>query len=373
LLIAFGCVDRVFFDIPIPTLYKIAIDGQVSNRPGPYTVNVNRAFDVESNDASKTGITARLVAIIDGKGNTETLTQVASGVYQTSPDGMSGRVGENYKVRVELNDGRIYESVPDTIRTGGTMDSAYYVVTQRHTVNGIQYLFDLYANSSAEESLDFTKTHFMWRNRSTYKALTHPENEPDDPMKGGQCYRRDDGICNYKDPCSGLRNEGDNFRKKINRVGPCTCCFCWYDQYNADVILNDKMGSANGKYNNVRVDRMPVTQWNTAYKTRVELSMQSLSQQAYEFWKGVRDQRTAVSNLFQPITGKIPGNIVQLEGRTEAAQGLFYATSISASSFYISRFDVPPNIIPPPLARDDFSCLRLAPYATVVQPSFWVE
>jgi hypothetical protein len=364
----------VFFDIPVPSLYRISIDGRISNQPGPYTVNINREFDIESNDVPlKTGVSASRVEMFDGEGNSEVLTQVSSGVYQTSAEGMKGEVGGVYHIRVEFYDGRVYESIPDTLRNGGTLDEAYYKLANTKTVDGVQYEFDFYVNSSSEE--DLSKIHLMWGSRATYKALTNPEDEPFDPMKGGNCYKNEEEHkCNYKDPCSGLKNIGNDFHPLIVRVKPCECCFCWYDEFNDNVVLNDKINSVNGVFPDMMIGRVPVTFWNMMYKMRVELSILSLSQQAYEFWKGVRDQRSAVSNIFQPVTGKIPGNIVQIAGPSDPAQGVFYATAISSASFYILQGDIPDAARPPrPKDGGQFSCLKLAPYATSKQPSFWLE
>src|SRR5262245_31532609 len=118
LLIAFGCVDRVFFDIPIPKAYDLSISGFISDQPGPYQVNVFRTFDIESTESTKTGITTKSVVISDSEGNAETLQQVESGVYQTSADGIRGKVGGVYKVKGELLDGRVYESSKDRLKTG---------------------------------------------------------------------------------------------------------------------------------------------------------------------------------------------------------------------------------------------------------------
>jgi len=168
---------------------------------------------------------------------------------------------------------------------------------------------------------------------------------------------------------------GTNFAPKFDRIKPCECCVCWYDRYNDQVILNDKVASSGGGFRGVRTDRVPLTGWLLMYKMRAEVFMQSLSPQAREFWKNVRDQRTAVSNIFQPVTGKIKGNIVQTAGADEPAEGLFYATSIDTKVFYIFHDDVPENIIPTTKFKrsDWFSCLKLAPNATATEPAFWTE
>lgn len=375
LLVTVSCVDRVFFDIPLPASYGVSIGGYISDQPGPYQVSVFRTFDIESNDATKTGVSTRSVMILDNEGNSETLTQVQSGVYETDANGMRGKIGGVYKIRVELLDGRVYESRPDTLKAGGDLDKIYYKLRPEYYTNGVRYVFDVFADASVG-GIDLNATHFMWVNRTTHKSLTHPENEPSDPMNGGQCYRDPlEHKCNYKDPCSGLKNIGSDFAPNFVRIKECECCYCWYDRYNETVVLNDKLASVEGVYNTVTVDHVPMTGWMMMYKARFEVSFMSISSPTYEFWKAVRDQHTAVSNIFQPITGRIRGNIQQVSGTQEPAEGIFYATSISRKEFYILRENVPEYLIPTTKFphSDDFSCLKLMPGSTAVKPSFWQE
>lgn len=370
LMITFGCVDRVFFDIKIPDTYGISIDGFISDQPGPYQVNVFRTFDIESKENLKSGVTAR-VTLLDGEENSEVLTQGTSGIYATAAHGMQGKIGGVYKIKVELNDGRVYESTPDTLFAGGTLNDARYDFVPRQAAHGIQYDIALIAQTST--TADLARVHFMWRNHVTFKSRTQPELELGPPP--GPCYRIDEeGRCNFVHLCSGWKNLGTDYAPNLTKVGECTCCTCWYDAYNHSPVLNDDLTSIDGKYNDILIDRVPMNGWNMMYKIRLEASVQSLSQQAHRYWRGVKNQYTAVSNVFQPITGKIPGNISQTGGQQSPAYGLFYATSISSKYFYIQREDVSPDMIAKHNPKAGYlPCFNLYPNASTTQPSFWEE
>lgn len=362
----FGCVDRVLFDVQIPEIYGVSIDGFISDQAGPYRVNVTRVFDTESKETLRTGITAR-VTMLDADGNSEEMTQTSSGVYQTLENGIRGRIGGVYRLRVELNDGRIYESVPDTMYATGSMDDVRWDFESYNSVNGLQYGFRVYAKSSASE-INQSKVHLMWRNKVTFKARAHPEGEQ------GNCYRNG-AVCNFVHPCTGLQNIGTNFAPVFEQVAECTCCTCWYDAYSENILLNDQWTSANGQFNEIMIDRFPLNGWYMMFKTRVEPGIQSLSPQAYRFWRGVRDQYAATSNIFQPITGKIPGNFVQVAGKESAASGIFFATAINSKSFYINRSDIDQQLIPDASAFRSGAtpCFNLFPNSSNTAPSFWEE
>jgi hypothetical protein len=366
LFVTFGCVDRVFFDIKIPEVYGVSIDGYISDQPGPYRVTVLRTFDTESKENLRSGVSAR-VTLSDNEGNSEVMKQTTSGVYETSVDGIRGKVGNVYKVNVELEDGRIYESIADTLYSGATVSSVANKIISLPGLDGYKYFFEVYGQSSTDA--DLSKVHIMWRNKTTFKVLAHPEYEP------GNCYRDPQrGVCNYVHPCTGLQNVGSDFEPKFKTIGPCTCCICWYDLYTPQVILSDKIIAVGGQFPEVTFDRVPFNGWYLMYKMRIEASTFSLSPQAFRFWKAVRDQATAVSNIFQPITGKITGNLRQVGGEDSPAMGLFYATSMSSKVFYIDRADVREDLIPTINLRAGLRpCFYMFPNSTTTQPGFWIE
>jgi len=372
LFFAFGCVDRLFYDIAMSSKFGLSISGHITDNGGPHRVSVFRNFDVESRDSLKTGVSAKSVVITDADGNSANLSQVASGIYETKVNDIVGKVGGIYKVTVELEDGRVYESTPDTLPVGGVIDNAYYKYADRPVVDGYIYEYEIYANSKT--NADLSKTFFMWSNKVTYKSTTKPELEY---LVNPPCYRQlaSPYYCNLVSPCTGLKNVGNNFLFVPEYVGPCECCTCWYDQYNRSIVLNDVYPSIDGVLSNIPVDKIEQTGWNMMYKMRVEISMNSLSKQGYRFWKALRDQREATTNIFQPITGKIPGNIIQTKGTTVPAEGIFYGTSLSQKVFYIVRGENPVSDIPTIDAKGIgyFPCQRLAPNSTTIMPSYWID
>lgn len=124
-LILGACVDRLHFDIKKSNDYGIAVDGFVSDQPGPYQIRINRAFDIESIETIKIPVSVKHLILSDNKGTSEELKEINSGIYETNAAGIRGQVGKVYTLRIELTDGKIYESVPDTLLPAGRMDSLY--------------------------------------------------------------------------------------------------------------------------------------------------------------------------------------------------------------------------------------------------------
>jgi len=367
ILIASACVDRINFDIGVTAAFPIVVEGYVSDQPGPYKVQISKAFDIESKYSGRTPITVNKVVLSDNVGNQEELMAI-NDEYQTSQNGMRGVVGRAYSLRVELRDGRIYESKPDTLIAAGKLDSIYFNFREKKDLNGgSEYLFDILFNSSSGALNDF---YFLWKFTGTFRADTHPELRPIN--KGGCTYYQ--GKCNWLPVCSGLLNiASPDFPPIFTRDKPCDCCTCWYSIFNDKPVLSDNQFLKFGRFDKIVLHSVPINGWIFMHKLHVKVSQQSLTPQAFGFWKAIKDQKEAVNSLFQPITGKIPTNFVQTNGSSVPISGFFYSTSIAEKSLYITRDDVPNvNIIPITPSWDD-SCLTLFPFGVTTKPDFWID
>jgi len=173
ILILSSCVDRISYPVTSPQNMPVAVYGNISNQPGPYQVNINSSVDPESTASPRVPVSAKHVNLIDDSGNSEELQEITTGIYQTSPTGIQGRIGGVYKLRIELLNGNVFESVPDTLLSPGTIDTLFHEFNAKQDFSGqTKYGFDLMVNSRANEQRG---TRYMWNFTGTFKAITHPE------------------------------------------------------------------------------------------------------------------------------------------------------------------------------------------------------
>ncbi len=367
ILLLASCIDRINFDINLPYDLPIAIDGHITNLPGPYQVSITRSFDTQSSEYLRTSVSAKHINLMDELGNNEELIEVAAGLYETSATGMQGRIGGVYKIRIELFDGRIYESLPDTLLPPGSIDRLYHDFNSKLNEAGEQqYGFDLKVDAKGN---DRSEARYMWSMTSTFKSITHPELT--NPRRS-RCYPipEEFGRCNFIPLCTGLRHG--------IRVDPCECCTCWYKLFNTAPILSYDLISANGNYNTLPIYRIPLVDWIFMFKVHTQVSQSTLTDNTFRFFKSIKDQKNAIGSLFQPVTGKIPTTFTQIAGTTAPVNGIFYAAGIDTKSMYITRDDVPNQSLIPEVdfnieGMGWFSCLELYPNATTTKPSFWVD
>lgn len=210
-LIIFACVDRLPYNLKNNPAFIVVVDGSISDQPGPYTIRLTRAFDIEAKLSPRVELSARRVVLSDNAGNLEEVNEVEQGIYQTSPTGIRGKVGNAYKLRIELFDGRVYESLPDTLYAPGKVEKIMHEFREKIVDGKRTYSFEIKANSTSGETANYRQ---LLKFVGTFQSKTNPELkcEPIDQAltncepcaNAPDCYGCN--RCNLKPLCSGIRN-----------------------------------------------------------------------------------------------------------------------------------------------------------------------
>jgi hypothetical protein len=332
-----SCIDRL--EITSPNIIpQLVVEGGITDKPGPYSVKLT--YTRKPTDYySPPPVAAKEVIIFDNEGNSESLIQTSIGYFQTRDNGIRGIVGREYFVRIELTNGKIYESVPERINPAGVIDSAYYEFEEyQPEKEKTKYQFRVFIDSRGEAEGN-GENHFLWKLTGTYRVQTRPDLHFD--LKPGM-------VAKAPRPCSGYIL--DPATNSIGYIGPCECCQCWADivsSYKPNV--SDSYIVANNKFNRVDMGVIPVEFWHFWDKTLVTVEQFSLSKTAFDYWKTIRDQKEGATSLFQPAIGKARSNVFLKNGQEEV-QGIFYAASVAKKIFFLTANDIPlgPGAIPPP-------------------------
>jgi hypothetical protein len=79
---------------------QVVVQGNVTNTPGPYTVNLNYTVPYYSSNTFPV-ITGALVKITDDAGNNQTLSETSPGIYKTTS--LNGTPGRKYTLQIQAN------------------------------------------------------------------------------------------------------------------------------------------------------------------------------------------------------------------------------------------------------------------------------
>ncbi|MCE2893838.1 MAG: DUF4249 domain-containing protein [Flammeovirgaceae bacterium] len=322
LLVLDSCVERFEFSGAQGKPVEIVVDGVITDEPGPYTVKLSRTIQVGSTIGGLTISNAKITVFSD-EGESEIMGETSlSGTYKTSATGIRGVVGREYWIKIELPDGRVFESLPDKMDPTGQIDSVYYQFETSVAQNGSKsYGFRIFLDSRiTRKENSFTR----WRFDGVYGVKTLPELNPVPGPSADLC-------ATLPLPCSGYAK---NDNGKLIAIGKCTCCDCWANQFEKKPTVIDNRSASEIK--GLQVGFVPVNYYTFQDKYRVTVTQMSLSEKAYQYWLTFKEQKEGATSLFQPPYGKTESNLFK-PSTSGKVVGIFHASAIVKRKIFIKK------------------------------------
>ncbi|MBA4144926.1 MAG: hypothetical protein C0523_04125 [Cytophaga sp.] len=358
IIIATACVEPINFTLP-PPQYQTIVEGMISDSPGPYTVKVSKALDLNTDSVYRPPVENARIKLYDDEGNVENFVEINPGVYKTS-GAMRGRIAHSYHIRIETEDGKIFESEPDQVNPVGKISSIRYEFESRkkeEKYGDVQAdVFNIYldADAGAKE-----ENYVRWRFTGTYKVVTNPELH--------EIFLQ---VSSYRDPlpCSGYIVTPALGGGKLEKVGECSCCTCWVNQYENLPQLSDVQLVSNNQFKNIKIGEVPITPATFYDKYVITVEQLSLTKKTFDFFKLIRAQKEEASSLFQPPSGEIIGNVHSVNSDA-AVVGIFWAASMKSKQIAIPRSNIPYLLAPIYFVPD--ACTKFYSNATTVKPDGW--
>jgi len=352
-LLAVSCISPIDFAVP-DTGALLVVDGGITTDQGPYTVRLFKSFVVNDRYENPVAEFGAQLRLSDDEGNEEVFSETEKGVYSTG-GAIRGTIGKAYTLHIRTLDGKEYESTPEPIKAPGTLDSLYYeYVSETQVIDGQQvplrgFRIRIDASGSSDRNL------LRWKWTGTYRVLTFPEQ---------RTKITDRGPVPDPLPCSGYRYRDG----KLTAYEACSCCTCWLNNYPDRPILSDEQFVSDGSFKGIAVAFVPLDRRLFHEKFHIEVEQQNLSDQAYEFWRAVRDQKDGATSLFQPPNARARSNLRCLTSDVDVL-GYFSATAVSKKSLFLFPAMAPDLVLPIDTVKG--SCLAIDKSATTQRPSFW--
>ncbi|HMJ67850.1 MAG TPA: DUF4249 domain-containing protein [Cyclobacteriaceae bacterium] len=361
-IVVTACVDPIMVDAP-GAAEILVVDGSITDAPGPYWVKISRGVSLEADSAVHTRVRNAIVKLYDDTGAVENFVEPRPGEYRT--DGaIRGTIGRTYHITAQLPDGTILESEPEKIYPRGQITSIRHQFDARSDTRAYGVFaadaFNIFVDGDAPTA-NGEEAYVRWRMTGTYKVMTHPELHETLAL---EFY--------YKTPypCSGYNVAPALHGGILEKVTECTCCTCWVKQFDAKPQLSDTELVSNGQFRNVKVGEVPISGATFYDKYKIDVEQMTISRSAFEFFKLIRLQKDAPSNLFQPPPGRLTGNI-RSSKEEQVVVGLFWATSVTRTSTYLLKSDVP--YIVPPIKKITEPCNTSFAKSTTTKPADWDE
>ncbi len=343
-----SCVDP--FDIPkINTSPQLVVDATITDEPGPHTVTLTYTSALSNDYSNRVFVSGASVRIKDETVDSViVLAESISGKYQT-PANWKVRVGREYSLHIQLNDGREFRSDTQKVFPAGEIDSLSLVFLpnsiNQNDPSLPQNSFGIYIDSkgiAGEPNL------FRWRWTGTYEVET-------DPASKTVC---GDPECTTRVPappeCS---------------FGQCTCCICWVNDFSTQAMVSNNQLITDNAFYNVFLGKIPIDPFRFYRKYHIEIEQLSLTESAYQFWKLVQAQQRGATDIFQPNAIKVRGNMVAVTNADDKVFGAVAFCAVTKATRFIYRHEVPVTILDPPLIAED--CRLVFRNASNIKPDFW--
>ncbi len=295
----------------------IVVYGEISNVDGPYNVRLNYVSAYSPYDATQfTGqpITDANVRIVDGNGK-ETAYYEKSKGYYLSPAGFKGEVGQKYKLRIKLLDGKTIESAFQTITASPTLAEFSYSFKDAAKVEDMRFPL----TASIKDPKATEDYYFVKRQDFRQFLLTCPP-PPAPPAP----------------------------------VPPCNCV-CWQAPQNTQPYLLDDF-LLSGKNLSLDLGQLPYedfTDWV------VQLDVYSISKEAHTYWKRLEDQRKLSGGIFDKVPAQIIGNLKCTSEPSQEVLGFFMVGGLTQKRLQVDRFNgIPTEAYQKLLFYVDFNNIR---------------
>ena len=295
----------------------IVVYGEVSNVEGPYNVRLNYVSAYSPYDATQFSgqpITDANVRLVDGNGK-ETAYYEKSKGYYLSPAGFKGVVGQKYKLRIKLLDGK-------------TIESNFQSVSPAPELADFSYSFK---NATKVEDMRFPLT----------ASIKDPKATEDYYFVKRQDFRQFLLTCPNPPPPPAP-------------VPPCNCK-CWQAPQNTQPYLLDDF-LLSGKNLSLDIGQLPYedfTDWV------VQLDVYSIPKEAHTYWKRLEDQRKLSGGIFDKVPAQVMGNLTCTSNPTQEVLGYFMVGGLTQKRLSVDRFNgIPTEAYQKLLFYVDFNNVR---------------
>lgn len=311
-----SCVEEYWPELNTEAGQLLVVDGKISNFPGPYTVKLSYSSSINQEVENPT--TLAQVSLVDNLGNTENLVEISPGNYSSSASGMQGIIGRSYKLKIQLSNGKKYESDFEELKPTVEIENLAVEESVQLAENDLetdQEGYQFYINTKLASS---TKTFFYWEIEETYEY--HSD------------YRIIFLYRGRRYPVTQYNPYG--LAKVINED---TLFYCWKTQPVPERFSYSTEYLSSPIIKNLPLHFIPFTDERLRYKYSILVNQYSISENAYTFLDQLNKQNNSEDALFTTQPFQIRGNIKNLDDSNEAVMGYFMVASGTKSNHLLTK------------------------------------
>lgn len=302
-----SCVDKFW---PEVEKYEnlLVVDGGITNGPPPYQINLSRSAPVDSVNAIP--FSNCIVIISSDDGEQEVLTEYEVGSYVTSPQGIWGKVGTNYKLSVITPDRKEYQSEFQELKESVEIEDVY-AETEYHIQTGYDHTlagYQFYLNTQETVS---DSNYYLWRLEATYQ------------------YQSDYNIRWYYDG-------------SMHRFNPSDSLFnCWKTIKIKDIFTFNTLSLANNKLEHFPLNYANTENRQLTVRYSLLVNQYTINKKAYNYWNAIEEQNSEQGSLYSHQPYQIKGNMNNIDDEDEPVLGYFTVGGINSKRIFVDEINAP--------------------------------
>jgi hypothetical protein len=309
----------------------IFIDAYALTEAGTSTVTISRSRWDDINYSIRLIPNAKVQLENIDTGLTIDFTTGTTGAYVCPPD-FAVEEGEVWKLYIELEDGRKFESEPETVKATIPIDEIKS-----------EYSTELVYNAAQEEFVPGHRISIDWQDpagEENYYLWKYKTFEP--------LY-----VC--KTCVKGIYRNG-SCQPPANNFGPEYFDYlcdpdCWQIKYEEKTIIFEDRLSDGAALKNKEIVLLP---FYRRPDILIEVQQLSLNESGYNYFKIINDLVSASGGLNAPPAAPLLGNLFNPDDPSEIVLGQFTAAGVSSKFIFIDRSTIQEN----PFRPDDLIILE---------------
>jgi hypothetical protein len=345
LMIFSGCVDQIEFERS-PSEILLVVQGRKALGKTPTEIKLGTSSPYGVFEPGEP-IPFAKVSMFNHLGEEEILTEdpLNPGTYRSEGEMIPGIPGHAYHIEIQLDNGDMYRSIPDTMPNLFRVDQAYFKLTEYEFFNEFGFLVNRdRIQVFIDTSFPLTQKgpYFRWLTQEVWRFSE--ADKPWDPLYFPKtCYVKEITSPQY------------------------------LPLYNGDIQETSKIEEQLVAFTDINYSFLEKHYFN--------IYQMSLSAEAYAYWERVDRVSNQVGTIFDAPPAPIRSNIYNIADSSEVVLGFFETAAIDTARFFTLPRDFPDITIfdicepdfrfsPPRFNRTCENCLMI-PDSQLERPDYF--
>ncbi len=300
-----ACLDP--FPLPDVTSGFLVVEGTFTDEPLENRIRVTWAGQVNE---APTWVKEARVTVSDDQGNTELYYHSDEGYYLPFSEDFLAVPGRNYVLRIELNDGRVYESESTICKEAVPIEDLRWEAVEAPSPDGtdlwkgVEIYLDTYDPTNESR-------YFLWKYEETWETVV-------------------------PNPIRDVYIGNGNFREVFNSSR------CFLEDRSRDIMAISTADQAISEIRNHPIIFVPSNTSRLYRHYRIDLTQYNLSEEAYIYHEKLQKITGQTGTIFDQQPTTLYGNVRNMNDESEIVMGYFIVSAVSKRSVDIQSWDLEP-------------------------------